>query len=153
MFNSKMYCYLHFDSVDFLSYTCRQTHSQNGAWENDESRNRGSNRVTEKTTLVVARLQSVTRNIYALMSERSSMVDNQSNIYFVPCSRSNYSVLQFTSTAYTHKFASHLIVGNHLKFLSIFMVDAIVLGPCCTECLCNWHNIYWLTAIAQYSAN
>jgi hypothetical protein len=34
-------------------------HSQNGVWENDESRNQGSNRVTEKTTLVVARLQSV----------------------------------------------------------------------------------------------
>jgi hypothetical protein len=34
-------------------------HSQNGAWENDESRNQGSNRVTEKTTLVIARLQSV----------------------------------------------------------------------------------------------
>jgi hypothetical protein len=42
-----------------VSYTCRQTHSQNGASENDESRDRGSNRVTEKTTLVVARLQSV----------------------------------------------------------------------------------------------
>jgi hypothetical protein len=34
-------------------------HSQNSAWENDESRDWGSNRVTEKTTLVVARLQSV----------------------------------------------------------------------------------------------
>jgi hypothetical protein len=34
-------------------------HSQNGAWENNESRDRESNRVTEKTTLVVARLQSV----------------------------------------------------------------------------------------------
>jgi cation transport regulator ChaB len=33
--------------------------SQNGAWENDESRDRRSNRVTEKTTLVVAWLQSV----------------------------------------------------------------------------------------------
>jgi hypothetical protein len=42
-----------------VSYTCRQTHSQNGAWENDKSRDRGSNRVTEKTTLVVARLRSV----------------------------------------------------------------------------------------------
>jgi hypothetical protein len=42
-----------------VSYTCRQTHSQNGEWENNESHDRGSNRVTEKTTLVVAQLQSV----------------------------------------------------------------------------------------------
>jgi hypothetical protein len=42
-----------------VSYTCRQTHSQNSTWENNESGDRGSNRVTEKTTLVVARLQSV----------------------------------------------------------------------------------------------
>jgi hypothetical protein len=34
-------------------------HSQNGVWENDESRDRGSNRVTAKTTLVVTWLQSV----------------------------------------------------------------------------------------------
>jgi hypothetical protein len=42
-----------------VSYTCRQTHSQNGALEKYESRDRGSNQVTEKTTLVIARLQSV----------------------------------------------------------------------------------------------
>jgi hypothetical protein len=42
-----------------VSYTCQQTHSQNGARENDESRDRGLNCVTEKTTSVVARLQSV----------------------------------------------------------------------------------------------
>jgi hypothetical protein len=41
------------------SYTCRQTHSQNVAWENYEIRDRVLNRATEKTTLVVARLQSV----------------------------------------------------------------------------------------------
>jgi GDP-D-mannose dehydratase len=40
-------------------------HSQNGAWENDESRERGSNRVTEKTTLVAARLQSVKDGMHA----------------------------------------------------------------------------------------
>lgn len=71
------------------------------------------------------------------------IIRTQKIFILVQCDRSNYSVLQFTSTAYTHKFASHLIVGNHLKFFSIFMVDAIVLGPCCTECLCKWHNIYW----------
>jgi hypothetical protein len=38
-------------------------HSQNGTWEN-ESRDRGSNWVTEKTTLVVARLQSVKQSSY-----------------------------------------------------------------------------------------
>jgi hypothetical protein len=52
-------CTVTFWLCRLVSYTCRQTHSQNGAWQNDESRDRGSNRVTEKTTLVVARLQSV----------------------------------------------------------------------------------------------
>jgi hypothetical protein len=34
-------------------------HSQNGTWENDESRDRASKRVTEKATLVVAQPQCV----------------------------------------------------------------------------------------------
>jgi hypothetical protein len=38
---------------------------------------------------------------------------------------------------YTHKFSSHLVVRNHLEFLGISMVNAIVLGPCCTKCLCK----------------
>jgi hypothetical protein len=42
-----------------VSYTYWQTHSQNDAWENDESHDRASKRVTEKATLVVARLQCV----------------------------------------------------------------------------------------------
>ena len=71
------------------------------------------------------------------------IIRTQKIFILVQCDRSNYSVLQFTSTAYTHKFSTHLIVGNHLEFFSIFIVDAIVLGPCCTECLCKWHNIYW----------
>jgi hypothetical protein len=45
-----------------VSYTYWQTHSQNSAWENDESRDRASKRVTEKATLVVARLQCVNNN-------------------------------------------------------------------------------------------
>ena len=34
-------------------------HLQDDVWENDESRDRALKRVTEKATLVVARLQSV----------------------------------------------------------------------------------------------
>jgi hypothetical protein len=41
-------------------------HPQNGVRENDESRDGGLNRVTEKTTLVVARLQSVNKSSHVL---------------------------------------------------------------------------------------
>ena len=51
-----------------LSYTCRQTHSQDDARENDESRDRTLTRVTEEATKVVARLQSVNKNYILHMS-------------------------------------------------------------------------------------
>jgi hypothetical protein len=89
-----------------VSYTCRQTHSQNGTWENDESRDQGSNRVTEKTTLVVARLQSVngkTATTHCIITQNSVVLS-----YFAVVPKSLLHGIPVTATAQYFHLAQYL---------------------------------------------
>jgi len=77
-----------------LSYTCWQTHLQDDVWENDESRDQALKRVTEKATLVVARLQSVKYYVFQMCVSSLSYLAHKAHApyYIVLCGLSGSKV-------------------------------------------------------------
>jgi hypothetical protein len=92
-----------------VSYTYWQTHSQNGAWENDKSRDRASKRVTEKATLVVARLQCVNVKCSILLtcqhpySKLHWITYHKAAVFKIAAGRESNLTIEFTS----HKIHTH----------------------------------------------
>jgi hypothetical protein len=100
-----------------VSYTYWRTHSQNSAWENDESRDRASKRVTEKATLVVARLQCVKYNswVFKIFSTFEFVIFLFSNVlfYFVL----NCFSFQLSSILFFLGLSAVLAFWQHFSFL------------------------------------